>query len=429
MMRKIAGKSISDALGNEVASFLAKYARDVVDLSFAISMAIVWCRLASTPGYQPERCTVDSNGEGRRPVPRPTLAVLLLYAPHFFRFHEEHGLAAYVHIFRYTHSLYAADADHDEDAFYIAKTDINQSKILQIVGDLHLQEEDWLEIVPPSFEGSLLTMPNHYGHIAPRSEETTASLMLPDVYTLSLPDYRNNKIKGHGLVTRNILAHKRWVPSHVLSDGAVTKKYKGRKYLKMSALRRYSDDKCPQLWISPKLTVQMPWFDVDPPKYSVLPQPQPLRGAGPEPSGQTQQPPSTMIPKEPIAEFSQKLVVQFRVAQNKGLISPNVCLGDSGLVWEGMQEEIKCARGLHSDISIDQMVAADAAVQANLLTEKDKSLLHRLLADLEGDSGVPRCLRPFKNAIDPFEEAPTKTSIAALIQEMGQSAETAMNRT
>ncbi|KAI8215818.1 hypothetical protein K4K48_008162 [Colletotrichum sp. SAR 10_66] len=135
-----------------------------------------------------------------------------------------------------------------------------------------------------------------------------------------------------------------------------------------------------------------------------------------------------MIPKEPIAEFSQKLVVQFRIAQNKGLISPNVCLGDSGLVWEGMQEEIKCARGLHSDISIDQMVAADAAVQANLLTENDQSLLHRLLADLEGDSGVPRCLRPFKNAIDPFEEAPTKTSIAALIQEMGQSAETAMNR-
>ncbi|KAK1840272.1 hypothetical protein CCHR01_17097 [Colletotrichum chrysophilum] len=282
-------------------------------------MAIVWCRLASTPRYQPERCTVDSNGEGRRPVPRPTLAVFLLYAPHFFRFHEEHGPAACVHIFRYTHSLYAADADHDEDAFYIAKTDINQSKILQIVGDLHLQEEDWLEIVPPSFEGSLLTMPNHYGHIAPRSEETKASLMLPDVYTLGLPDYRNNKMKGHGLVTRNILAHKRWVPSHVLSDGAVTKKYKGRKYLKMSALRRYSDDKCPQLWISPKLT-------------------------------------------------------------------------------------------------------------ANLLTEKDKSLLHRLLADLEGDSGVPRCLRPFKNAIDPFEEAPTKTSIAALIQEMGQSAETAMNR-
>ncbi|KAK2753009.1 hypothetical protein CKAH01_06250 [Colletotrichum kahawae] len=326
MMPKLANIIIPREFTDEIAVFLQKYNKDLVEVAFASSMALVWGRLSLAPGHQPELCTIKpgtdpSEGQAKRAVPLPSLAVLLLYAPHFFRYHEENSLAVYAHIFRFCRSTYIKDASYDE-AFRISADDINERKILEMFSSLGLEDADWMEIVPPSFEGSALTMPSNHGCRAPRGEELTGTLMLPDIYSIGLPDYRNEMKKNQGRdkrLIREVVVHETWMPSVMINEQSCPQKYSGSAYFTANALKRYSGEVNPQLWCAPRTT-------------------------------------------------------------------------------------------------------------ANLLSEQHKRLLHRLLEDLEGDSGVPRCLRPFKHAIDPFEEDPTRSDMAAIIQDMSQPLETALNQ-
>ncbi|KAI8263658.1 Aspercryptin biosynthesis cluster-specific transcription regulator atnN [Colletotrichum sp. SAR11_239] len=405
-------------------------------------MALVWCRLSLAPGHQPELCTIKpgtdpSEGQAKRVVPLPSLAVFLIYAPHFFRYHEENGLAVYAHIFRFCRSTYIKDASYDE-AFRISADDVNEKRILEIFSSLGLEDADWMEIVPPSFEGSTLTMPLNHGCRALRSEELTSTLMLPDIYSIGLPDYRNEMKKNQGRdkrVIREVVVHETWAPPAMINEQSCPQKYSGSTYFTANALKRYSGEANPQLWCAPRTTVRAPWRDAIVLANSDAQLPTPCQTPSPsrsriikQESRRTQQPSQDTMPTDSVVEFAKRLVEQFRVAQQNGFITPNVRLGDNGLTWDGMEDKIRFTKSLQPELSIDRMVAADRAAQANLLSEQDKRLLHRILEDLEGESGAPRCLRPFKHAIDPFEEDPTKTGIAAIIQDMIQPLETAMKR-
>ncbi|KAI8246139.1 Aspercryptin biosynthesis cluster-specific transcription regulator atnN [Colletotrichum sp. SAR 10_96] len=402
-------------------------------------MALVWCRLSLAPGHQPELCTIKpgtdpSEGQAKRAVPLPSLAVFLLYAPHFFRYHEENSLAVYAHIFRFCRSTYIKDASYNE-AFRISADDINETKILEMFSSLSLEDADWVEFVPPSFEGSILTMPSNHGCRVPKSEELTAILMLPDIHSLGLPSYQNELKKDQGRVTREVVIHETWVPSSIVNERSCPQKYSGPGYFTANALKRYSSEGTPQLWCAPRTIVRAPWRDAIVPSNSNAQLQTPCQTPSPsrartikQESRQTQPPSQDTIPTESVVEFAKRLVEQFRVAQQNGFITPNVRLGDNGLTWDGMEDKIRFTKRVHPDLSIDRMVAADKAVQANLLSEQDKRLLYRILEDLEGDSGVPRCLRPFEHAIDPFEEDPTKSSIAGIIQDMSLPLEIAMKQ-
>ncbi|KAI8202053.1 Aspercryptin biosynthesis cluster-specific transcription regulator atnN [Colletotrichum sp. SAR 10_65] len=436
---KLANIIIPQEFTNEITGFLEKHNKDLVEVTFASAMALVWSRLSLAPGHQPELCTVKpgtdpSEGQAKRAVPLPSLAVFLLYAPHFFRYHEENSLAVYAHIFRFCRSTYIKDVSYNE-AFRISADDIDETKILEMFSSLSLEDADWVEIVPPSFEGSALTMPSNHGCRVPKSEELTATLMLPDIHSLGLPSYQNELKKNQGRVTREVVIHETWVPPSIVNERSCPQKYSGPGYFTANALKRYSSEANPQLWCAPRTTVRAPWRDAIVPSNSNAQLQTPCQTPSPsrartikQESRQTQQPSQDNMPTESVVEFAKRLVEQFRVAQQKGFITPNVRLGDNGLAWDGMEDKIRFTKRVHPDLSIDRLVAADKAVQANLLGEQDKRLLHRILEDLEGDSGVPRCLRPFKHAIDPFEEDPTKSSIAGIIQDMSLPLETAMKQ-
>ncbi|KAH0429548.1 hypothetical protein CcaCcLH18_08361 [Colletotrichum camelliae] len=442
-MPRLANISIPQDLTNEISGFLQKYNKDLIELTFAMSMALVWARLSLAPGHQPELCTIKpgtnpSEGQAKKTVPLPSLAVFLLYSPHFFRLHEENSLAVYGHVFRFVSSTYTRDSAYNE-AFRISADDINERNILEMFSNLNLEDEDWMEIVPPSFEGSMLPMPMNRGCRAPRSESTTATLMLPDIHSIGLPDYRNDMKKNSGLVIRDLVVHKTWTTPPVVNERSWAQNYSGPAYFTNNALKRYTADGSPQLWSAPKTAIRAPWRDGVRSTYNSSTGQLRTPSTTPTPNQvheqrlkqefvQPEQPLSPEVPEQSVVEFSKQLVAQFRIAQEKGFITPNVRLGDTGLVWDGIENEIESSKTLHPAISISQLVAADAAAQANLLTQRDKVILQWLLKDLENSNNVPRCMMSFKLAIDTLDDHTTKSRIAELIQDIGQSLETAMNR-
>ncbi|KAI8163554.1 hypothetical protein K4K49_012986 [Colletotrichum sp. SAR 10_70] len=292
------------------------------------------------------------------------------------------------------------------------------------------EDLEWVEIVPPSFDGTQIPMPLNQGRRALRSQKTTASLLLPDVYTLGLPDYQNETRKDCGLVMRKVIVHKSWATPAMLSEPSV-KKYSGPMRLAEKKLQRYKTKGGLQLWTTPKKIVRAPWRGVNVPFINNVadeanrrPTTAPERGIDQRQTGRLE---SSAVSREAVIEFSQKLVMQFRKARENGLIAPSVRFGDNGLTWDGMQESDKFTKRLPSGISIDDMVSVDAALQADLLSKEDRSLLQKLLTNLDHAHGVPRRVKLFASTLDQSDPGLTKTKTAALMEEMGGQISSAMS--
>ncbi|EQB50465.1 hypothetical protein CGLO_10083 [Colletotrichum gloeosporioides Cg-14] len=427
-MPKIAGKVVPPALINELTSFLAKYPKDMVDLTFSLSMAILWCRLASAPGHQPELCVIQPNsflseGLASHLVPLPKLAVFLLYSSHFFRFHEQHGLAAYGHIFRYVTAMYSNDVYHNS-AFWIDNGHIDEKKVAQLVALINLEESDWMEVVPPSWEGSRLTMPRNSGCRATRSEATTAWLMLPDIHTIGLPFYGNEMRHRQGDVYRRVFVHNSWMTPAILAGNCLIHETREDTYFRAKDIELPMFSERTRLWSAPSTAVRGLWRETVSPVGGRLGQ-APTDFSLPDgifelPELRHQSVPDTSGILAPVKEFAQKVVVQFRLAQEKGLISSEVNLGDNGLTWGDMQEQLKYTENLPDNISITEMVTEDAARQADLLSHEECTILRRLLDDIDNEENLPNCIGPFKQAIGSFEEHHSKSNIISLMQEMGK---------
>ncbi|TDZ24271.1 hypothetical protein Cob_v003485 [Colletotrichum orbiculare MAFF 240422] len=201
MMPKIANKFIPKSLVDLLTTFLARYPNDMVELTFALSMTVVWCRLMNSADHELEKIFDKRNP--RRKFRPPRLAVFLLYANHFIRFHEEQKLSAYGHIFRFVHTAYSRDMVSDA-RFHIFNGAIDQEEVLKLVSMIGLQDEDWVEVVPASWEGTKLTMPRSQGEKVLRSDQLTAKLLLPDVCTMGLPGYINEGLELGGKVFRQV---------------------------------------------------------------------------------------------------------------------------------------------------------------------------------------------------------------------------------
>ncbi|KAF9875314.1 hypothetical protein CkaCkLH20_07134 [Colletotrichum karsti] len=350
-------------------------------------------------------------------VPTTKLAYFLLYAPHYFRFHENHSLAAYIHIFRYVYAMHIRDTKRGRPmAFTIKDDDIDCEKVMRLVKTMDFKADEWIEIVPPSFHGSQLTMPAHYGPRALRSEDITKSLMLPDVYTLGFPVYINSGARGEdvpGELYRPIIVHKNWTwnTTHVVASTSV------------HANTRLRDDLDPydseeiQLWTSPQARARAPWTDhlvIDttprqlerhPPVFNCDRQdpndlPRPQLAAEP------------FIPLAAAEKYLKKLIAQVRAAREKGLILPELQFGSNGLTWDGMSEQVAHDKELHSQINIDRMVTEDAEIQADTLSPKDRLVLKRFMdEDLAEDKHFARCLLTFKDTIKPSDDNLKKSDI------------------
>ncbi|KAF4812015.1 hypothetical protein CGCSCA5_v009358 [Colletotrichum siamense] len=245
--------------------------------------------------------------------------------------------------------------------------------------------------------------------------------------------------KNCGLVIRDVVVHKTWATPSVVNERSWAQNYSGPAYFTNNALKRYLADGGPQLWCAPRTTVRAPWRDAVRSTYNTSTGQLRTPSTTPTPNrvheqrlkqefSQPEQPLSPEVPEQSVVDFSKQLVIQFRIAQENGFITPNVRLEDTGLVWEGIENQIESSKTLHPAISISQLVAADAAAQADLLTQQDKVILQRLVEDLENSNNIPRCMMSFELAIDPIHEHTTKSRIAELIHDIGQPLETAMNR-
>ncbi|OHW95151.1 hypothetical protein CSPAE12_06246 [Colletotrichum incanum] len=382
---KLADITIPNGLVDEIKSFLAKYPQDIVPINFAVSMAIVWWGYCNTNEYQPELMVSkrrnplkigQTTGEITRPVPEVDLAVLILYSPHYFRVHEEHGLSAYGHIFRIVPYMYSKDEAFDA-TFEIDPEDINHELVSRYVSQMDLKDKDREEIVPPSFDGSRIPMPKNYGTRAHPSPELTASLMMPDIYTIGFAGYTNEATKGHGSKTRNIMIHGNWVPKHVLDSADWA--HLGRDHLGTESLLPYHDQEPHQLWTAPMTKARSPWPEIatvnTPP-----PQAAPARSRGAR-----------------LTDYFRLHVTDLRMAHEAGLISRLVTIGSDGhLTWPNQPKRLEEPLRLPCEINIEDLVAEDAA-SANRISEKDRLILKMILEeDLADGKHVAQCLQPLR---------------------------------
>ncbi|KAK2753008.1 hypothetical protein CKAH01_06249 [Colletotrichum kahawae] len=293
IMPKIGIKQVPKQLGEVVFSFLANHGCDLVTLNLAVSMCIVWACLATGPDHGAELAAYQGYDRKQRllkRVPVPSLASFILYAPHFFRLHEYYQLPTYIHIFRYVHEMYTRDRKLTKKVFDINKNGINEELVKTLVWKMALQDEDWVEIVPPSWPGSLLPMPANHGPRVPQSDETTAALLLDDIHTLGFPNYLNESCYGfppghvdHGKrwISRGVQVHQDWVPDRVAPFAAYRNLHRdispdvppsGRvvylgeglatPYLPDAALDPREDDwELQHLWTAPKAVIRRPWKD------------------------------------------------------------------------------------------------------------------------------------------------------------------------
>ncbi|KAF4845008.1 hypothetical protein CGCSCA4_v007084 [Colletotrichum siamense] len=256
--------------------------------------------------------------------------------------------------------------------------------------------------------------------------------MLPDIHTIGLPFYGNEKRHGLGDIYRHVFVHNDWLTPAVLSNGGRVLKPKDNTYFRAKDIQLPSVSKRKRLWSAPSTVVRGRWRETVSPVDGRLGQgptnfsipvgvsqfPEPLQQAEPDASGVL----------APVKQFARKVVVQFRLAQEKGLISSEVNLGDSGLTWNDMQEQLKYTEKLPDDMSITEMVTKDAARQADLLSREECTILRRLLDDIDNEANLPNCIRPFKQAIDPSKEDQSKSHVVSLLQEMGKPLLIQMNQ-
>ncbi|KAK2013566.1 hypothetical protein LZ32DRAFT_676009 [Colletotrichum eremochloae] len=423
-MPKLADIKIPKGLVDEIKSFLAKYPRDIVPINLAVSMAIVWWGYSDTFLYQPElmaRITRKPLQPGEaipqnyRPVPPVELAVLILYSAHYFRIHEEHGLSAYAHIFRIISYMYEKDTNFDA-AFKINVEDIDHKLVSFYVSGMKIKDEDWVEIVPPSLDGSRIPMPKNYGTRAPPSPALTASLMMPDIYTIGFPGYTNEMRKGHGSVTRDVLMHESWVPRHVFTGSGWAAL--DQNHLSVAVLEPYHDGKPGQLWTAPQTVVRTPWSDivtVDIPlsPSSIEETTSSAMNAAVVDVEKSQNPSATSNPNERAAKnsYSRDFVLHRitdyftvhiadpRMAQEAGLISKSVTLGSDGhLTWPSQAKRFKETVKLPYEINVKKLVADDAAAAKDGISEKDRLILRGFLEeDLASGKHVADCLQPVRS--------------------------------
>ncbi|EQB50466.1 hypothetical protein CGLO_10084 [Colletotrichum gloeosporioides Cg-14] len=455
MMPKIGRLNVPKELGEAIFQFQSKkkYCLDLLSLNLAISMCIVWHRYTTDPHHGAELEAFNNNNPNaglEKKVTVPPLASFLLYAPHFFRFHEYYGLSAYMHIFRYVQHMHSRDVKLSAQ-FRINRKGIDESLVKRVVSQMNLQHDDWIEIVPPSWHGSRLTMPANHGPRALQSDETTAALLLDDINTLGFYNYTNADSysfprghESHGKVwtTRDLQIHVDWVPQHVCSvaawrylDETPTSPNKnfgslvyvnGTSYLPHGALDAWNENfKITHLWTAPKTAVRRPWKDCvkiaswegQPSDLSSDGEPfdelaeEEHRSDGAEDTDMIPVGPQDFRADEPARELLGDEEPGMEEHEHEQLGGEETESGHS----DGQQNAVSSAvrniedvdetgdiilegnenpRRRRSDRTIQPAAVRDATAQTDLISDKDRRILRRLLMeDLADDKHVPPLLR------------------------------------
>ncbi|KAF9875307.1 hypothetical protein CkaCkLH20_07127 [Colletotrichum karsti] len=279
VLPKMAGRVVPEALIEELRSFSSRYSSDLVPLNLAISMCLVWCRYSLEPHHGAELAADANNDRNKQlawEVPVPPLARFLLYSTHFLRFHEFYELSAYVHIFRYAVEMYNRDM-WLSPAFDIDPSHIDECLVKQLYSTMSLQENDWMEIIPPSWDGSRMAMPANRGCRAMRSPETTAALMLPDINTLDFPTYSNaesyglNGLSNYEVPTssdkqesvwgrRDVHIHVDYVESQIIEEFSSAFVSGEVPFLASACLEPQDKEwDTVKLWTAPQTRVRRPW--------------------------------------------------------------------------------------------------------------------------------------------------------------------------
>ncbi|OHE91709.1 hypothetical protein CORC01_13000 [Colletotrichum orchidophilum] len=405
MMPKIAGRKVPKGLVDEIKAFLAKHNRDIVSANFALTLAIIYHHY-----YQAADLGAEKGGKQPvKPVPEVSLAQLILYGPHYFRLHEDLKLSAYVHIFRAVDHLYGKDKKIN--AFAINEKDIDETLVSEYIDEMALTEKDWQEIVPPSWEGSKLTMPLNHGSRAPASAELTAMLMMPDIYTLGFAGYTNYCRAKYSTTTRETLMHGFFVPEHIRSNPDLWRLVTDGD-IGPEALEPYQDQLDHQVWTAPKMAVRLPWPEV--PTVDAG-----LRGAmmrswatqtSPEPGVEPGTGESAAI-VPPISHhkmiqdttaYYKAFIAKIRKGQDANLIDKSVTIGSDGhLTWPGLDEQPGTSRKLPDEINMQDIIAEYDNAGPDRISETDRCILRRLfLEDLAEDKHVAQCARDFKSCIN-----------------------------
>ncbi|KAF4783065.1 hypothetical protein HER10_EVM0005801 [Colletotrichum scovillei] len=400
MMPKMQGIRIPVGLMNEIDAFLGKYELDIVSPSFALILAIIYhdCYHALDLGAE------KGVKKPMKPVPLVSLAQMILYGPHYFRIHEELKLSAYVHIFRAVDYFYGNDKSLG--AFMINDGDIDTDLVFKYIDEIGLEEEDWLEIVPPSWEGSQLTMPLNHGSRAPPSPELSAMLMMPDIYTLGFAGYTNGKGSNLRGIIRDTLMHGLFVPKHIQSDPDLWRPIADGE-ISLKALEPYQDQLDHQIWSAPKMSVRSSWpevvtidphFSPDIEDTQVSPEVQAEDRHIGNPSGS---PTSHDENIQDTKEYYKVFIKTIRQGQNAGLIDKSVTIGPDGyLTWPGLGNQYGTRHKLPGGVNIQKLIAECDAADADRISEIDRRILQRLFeTDLADGKHVAKCARELKALI------------------------------
>ncbi|KXH53461.1 hypothetical protein CSAL01_10125 [Colletotrichum salicis] len=373
MMPKVEGKQVSKSLMDEINTFLGKYDQDIVSPNFALGVK-----------------------KPMKPIPLGSPAQMILYGPHYSRIHEELKLSAYFHIFRAVDHFYGNDKKLN--VFEINDKDIDTELVFNYIDEMGIRKEDWLEIVPPSWEGSQLVMPFNQGHRAPPSPELTALLMMPDIYTLGFAGYTNVPQHERGSTIRETVIHGLFVPKHIQSNPDLWRPVADEE-IGLEAKEPYQDQLDHQIWSAPKMSVRSPWPEMA--TTDACLRPDMTRSCGTQTSPEPEAGPSTSHDKNihDATKYYKAFIKKIRQGQNAGFIDKSVTLGPDGrLTWPGSGNEAGTLRKLPDEINVQRLIAEYDAADADRISERGRRILQRLFdADLADAKHVAKCARKLKS--------------------------------
>ncbi|KAJ0384141.1 hypothetical protein COL922a_009006 [Colletotrichum nupharicola] len=195
-------------------------------------------------------------------------------------------------------------------------------------------------------------------------------------------------------------------------------------------MERYSTQEAPKLWSAPRAVVRTPWRDAteaEPQAEISDTASQSVAGQQPDTNGRSFESQAAQIPQSDAESFLKSIIVQLRVAKEKGQIPPDVHLSNNGLTWDSMPETMKKISQLHPNIDIEKLVADDVARQAALLSKREETALQKVFVDLETARNIPHCIRPLQREVDPLAEDLAKSTIFPLLKDMSRPLATAMD--
>ncbi|KAF4460235.1 hypothetical protein FALBO_12984 [Fusarium albosuccineum] len=181
---------------NALKSFLWTYPQDPMPVNLALQALFVYSDLDKRSDSMAEGFASGAKNVLKHPVPHVALPVLIIYWPHFLRFHEVHKLTRYMHPLRFISIQYGLDTYYGGQLFSIKPNALDTTKLLRLTraatsASRAIPESFRIPVIPHSLPGTKLIWPTGAGSAQRGTAGLTALCLVNDIGLCGLPSYHH----------------------------------------------------------------------------------------------------------------------------------------------------------------------------------------------------------------------------------------------